>query len=886
MKRGAFAAISVTVVIAVLVLTAIIPGVKGDGCYIPVKPSEVFESGQNAIIAWDGEVERLYLSVNIYADKETTGFHVVPFPSMPEITLGSLSIFENHTRVLHGFEDRYYEGDGTTGDSNWGGRSGVEIVFQEVIGEHDVTVIRVNDVENFKGEMMKIVEEIGIDLRSWPEELNRIITNYTLDGCNYFSVDNYPIYKDEKTVDPLVYEFETDHLFFPLEISSMLDGDSLIRLALFTDPGIPLDRTTLYDLPRRYYPYGGLVPNDILDEIDADLAKMFPGGAYHEYVEFELPLSRVRGDLSIGRDDIISWEVHTNRLVNKDMGWEDRWYYPHYTYNPQRTIISDLGLCLLYNDYDFLNDRMLCMDLADGSILWEWENPQEDTWDEQIDSVSTLDIDNDRMSDILVSYLDEKNRSRVIVRLDPLTGEDIPINSSILDFMPEVTQVFRDVNGTEYLALISSFKMVVIDPKTWEPIAEMDRTEPNEKYGSGCVPRKDYIMHYWEGIGEGFYFFDGKWRWAWSPFYTMSEEELNITGYIDDNIIYQFGFNYLCELEYQGENYVIGIRWNSSHGDDTCIIDMENGGVIDYLSYSDLWELRYPWDVQLVDHDGNGEDEILVISRKETGGREYVHIHCLNPISKVKYWSTPLASFHDMLGYEDMELVDLDDDGEKELVVHSEHVVIVLDISTGDVLTKVEEASLLSGYPDLDRDGCREIITYSERWRVRVLDPFDGHETFNFSTYMRSDKVPYFCGDFDDDGYDDLLFYPSEDHSEGPGPISILDGRTGSIEELFRMGFSLNHFEIHGEDGAYYLLIEEQTRWIGVNLNNELMGKLKENRTKETITILPAVPETMIMDTGYGTPVVEVLIAVVSMVIVLGVYLAYKKWWRPRRTHH
>ncbi|MGA1866881.1 MAG: DUF2330 domain-containing protein, partial [Thermoplasmatota archaeon] len=699
MRKVSPISITGTTLMMLLVLTANIPAVNGDGGYIAVKVSEVFESGQNAIIGWDGEVERLYLSVNIYATKETNGFHVVPFPSMPEITLGSLSIFENHTKYLYGFSDKYYDHDGTALGGNYDGEDRrVEILFHDTIGEHDVAVIRVNDVENFKEELLGIVEEIGIDISSWPEELNRIITNYTLDGCNYFSVDNYPIHRDEKTVDPLVYEFETDHLFFPLEISSMLEGDSLIRLALFTDPGIPLDTSIFQDLPRNNIYHGEFLPVKMIREIDKNLAGMFPEGAHHTYVEFELPLSRVRGDLVIREDDLVSWDIYTNRKIimkGEPFSHDSRYYCP------ERTIIPDLGLCLLYNDLDYMEKRMLCMDLDDGSVLWEFRSPWVEVWDEWIDFVSTLDIDNDGSSDLLISYHDHGNQTDVMIRLDPLTGEEVPIDTGILDFMPEGTQVFRDANGTEFLALMSSGKMIVIDPVSWELIAELDRTEPNEKYGYGSIPVDDYIMHFWDGIGDGFYFFDGKCRWAWSPFYQMTEEELNRTGYIDDNIIYQFGFGYICEFEYQGEDYFLGTIWNSSHEDDLCLVDMDAGKVIEYLSYDDLPEFRYLWDNLLVDHDNNGQDDLLVLYRKETEGLDYMHIACVNLVLRVKYWDTRLVLERDLLGYEGMKLSDLNEDGTMELLIYSEEEVLVVDVASGEIIREFPGSRLVPGHPDL-----------------------------------------------------------------------------------------------------------------------------------------------------------------------------------------
>ncbi|MGA1873909.1 MAG: DUF2330 domain-containing protein [Thermoplasmatota archaeon] len=879
MRRGPVYLWSCLAFALLLVMVGLPQGVKGDGCYIPVKPSDVFESGQNAIIGWDGEVERLYLSVNIYAEKDTTGFHVVPFPSMPEISLGSLSIFENHTRYLNGFNDDYYDHDSQPlGDNSEWKDEKVEILFQETIGEHDVTVIRVNDVENFKEELLAIVDEIGIDLSSWPEELNRIISNYTGSGYNYFTIDHYPIYRKEKTVDPLVYEFETDRLVFPLEISSMLEGESQVRLALFTEPGIPLDYSIFGDLPGAIVPSGQYLPGEFLSKIDIDLMRMFPEGANHNYIEFEVPLSRVRGDLIIPRNELVCWEIYTERYYE----YENEDIFRIWDFGGSQIVISDLGISLFYNDRRMDQNSIWCMDLDDGSIIWEKELPCDEWSRSWVRSISTVDIDNDGSSDILVNYDDEVDRCQVTVRLDPSNGEDVPFDTGLLDFMPERTQVFRDVNGREYLALMSPYRMIVVDPDTFELMADLNMTGEHEKYGSGKIPMSGYIMHFWEGIGEGMYFSDGTWRWAWSPFHRLSAEELNRTGYIDDNIIWQFGFRYICELEHEGETYVLGTKWNSSGWDPLFLIDMERGRTLEQLSYGDLPEFEREWDTLVLDHDGDGEDEVLVIYWDEEDSGGYMHAACLNPISGIRFWDVRLI--YDLLHYEGMFLKDLDADGNGELIVHAMNGVIVLDILAGEVLWRSPGSRLVHGNPDLDGDGKREVMIYRDGIQVHVVDPFDGTETLNFTSTV-FERDPFFCGDMDGDGFEDLLYYPRDPYDYNYGFLSVIDGATGEEMHLSLGYRSYRQMQIFGSDGNPYIIIEDHSRRIGLHLDGELLDRLRENRAREKITILPAGPGSAVLDTGYEMPIVEISIAVVIAAVAICLYFLYTKRWKIRKMH-
>src|SRR5687767_7288019 len=49
----------------------------------------IFESGQRALISWDGEMETLILSTDVRADKPVQLLEVLPLPSKPDVSEGS-----------------------------------------------------------------------------------------------------------------------------------------------------------------------------------------------------------------------------------------------------------------------------------------------------------------------------------------------------------------------------------------------------------------------------------------------------------------------------------------------------------------------------------------------------------------------------------------------------------------------------------------------------------------------------------------------------------------------------------------------------------------------------------------------------------------------------
>ena len=62
MIRTAASALAVVAVVSLLV-----PLGHADRCILPITDVDVYGPGQKAIIAWNGEVERLILSTDIYA---------------------------------------------------------------------------------------------------------------------------------------------------------------------------------------------------------------------------------------------------------------------------------------------------------------------------------------------------------------------------------------------------------------------------------------------------------------------------------------------------------------------------------------------------------------------------------------------------------------------------------------------------------------------------------------------------------------------------------------------------------------------------------------------------------------------------------------------------
>jgi len=120
---------------------------------IVVGPREVSlqESGQNAIVAWNGNEEVIILSTDTKSSESILVLEVLPLPSNPiKIEEGSFDSFTKLTEILNKKvrairEQEMYKGFGRTVEV-----PGIEITFHKKIGAHNITtIVKVNDLDYF-----------------------------------------------------------------------------------------------------------------------------------------------------------------------------------------------------------------------------------------------------------------------------------------------------------------------------------------------------------------------------------------------------------------------------------------------------------------------------------------------------------------------------------------------------------------------------------------------------------------------------------------------------------------------------------------------------------------------------------------------------------------
>jgi len=243
------------------------PLAYADRGVFPIIDADVYGPGQKAIIAWNGEIERLILSTDLYSDREVKALEVIPFPSKPKVEAGSFSAFEVIQRLMKEKAPRAPIE-----------KTVFEIVFHEKIGAHDVTIVKAENKEELINFMFNYVSEFNVS-RSLFIHGETVLEDYLNRGFYYWVFDLIDLNFEAGSVEPLVYEFQSPYLYYPMKISSLAEGSTKITLYLITSQPI-----TKNDLPAKmnlakYFPFNQSIQFQLskeeLNEIDEKFSSLF-----------------------------------------------------------------------------------------------------------------------------------------------------------------------------------------------------------------------------------------------------------------------------------------------------------------------------------------------------------------------------------------------------------------------------------------------------------------------------------------------------------------------------------------------------------------------------------------------------------------------------------
>ncbi|MCD6550022.1 DUF2330 domain-containing protein [bacterium] len=265
--------------IFLVILFAIPLSVFADGGLIHWPPDVYLdESAQNAIVAWNGREEILIISNDLQSSTSTLVLRMIPLPSNPsEIKEGNFEVFEKLVKIMNEkIQDIRNQGGypGIFEGSKEGISPGIQITFHQQIGAHDITVVEVNNLDDFLNWIEKFAKNKNLKNIEISPKFREGVENYLKRDINYFVFDVINLSGTEESINPIIYKFRSGYLYYPLRITAVSDvGSSYGRVELFLIAKDFVDKGFVNKFPVEVE-----LSHQELEEISKDVANLFAGG--------------------------------------------------------------------------------------------------------------------------------------------------------------------------------------------------------------------------------------------------------------------------------------------------------------------------------------------------------------------------------------------------------------------------------------------------------------------------------------------------------------------------------------------------------------------------------------------------------------------------------
>ncbi|MBA4320889.1 MAG: hypothetical protein C0412_21065 [Flavobacterium sp.] len=298
-------------VFSVIITAPLITNANG-GIWIWPPNIHVNQTDQNAIIAWNGQEEILILSTNWEkpaGSQTATLLKVVPLPTEPsEIKEGEIEIFEKLVEILNekiNAMQTISAGKGEGFDASTITAPSVEIIFQKIIGAHDVTVVKVNEQEDFSKWIDDFSTNKKLEKKQISEEFKIGLQNYLKRNINYFVFDIVNLSETKTTIKPLIYKFKSNYFYFPMlvsGISEISDSQTKVNLFLIFNNSLKLPRQIWQGNHNYWVNDNGVdikLTNTELKDVSQDLATLFGNNVIARRFEMSGKLNEINKDLML-----------------------------------------------------------------------------------------------------------------------------------------------------------------------------------------------------------------------------------------------------------------------------------------------------------------------------------------------------------------------------------------------------------------------------------------------------------------------------------------------------------------------------------------------------------------------------------------------------------
>jgi len=525
----------------------------------------------------------------------------------------------------------------------------------------------------------------GVTNKKLPDELDAVVGHYTDQDINYFAFDVIDIDPNEKSVDPIIYTFRSEHLFFPLEISSIIQGNSEITLALITPSNLPINTKSLNELGfDRTFDW--IISYSDLKDISKEIADLLGDICSLEVYSGYFSLPDLEDDVFVKRLTNVNW-----------MRTEER--------NIKNFQLTDLVSKGNYGINLVTHEKLSVVDASNGHIIHECKFKKLN-FDEYVIDQSIIDINQNGIPDIIRLLGWEKN---YVQALDGSDG----------------TELWRYFIGRGYFYSMGGIQFEIRDDS-----AKVFVYTINSIYGLKGETGKEL----WSQKFEDENFGDIRDIFVKDLNYDNKAEVLVQSN--SGTIILLDGEDgsELWRIKKQdiGRNCIQLGDINDNPGVEVVYLLNNIIYAIDSRTGSELWntkDLLHNLDeisfFSLNNVDDESNEEIILFSPKAIYILFSASHTNLNEIT-INYE----LKYNNLVQYESMDIIDMDTDGKYELIGSNYDTMYIFDLEAGDQLWEFTTGEAITHYDvaDIDDDGYSEVVlvagnkVYNVEYHQDVLD--------------------------------------------------------------------------------------------------------------------------------------------------------------------
>lgn len=791
---------SICIIISILILMSTLSliltiNALADGGHIPFNNFSTYEPGQKAIVAWDGEEEILILSVDVYASENNKVLHMVPLPSLPTVKLGNTTSFEKINELI----DERGIANGGDGEAEGEGESGYEIEFHEQIGPHEITIVKVNNTQEFITWVTNFLNANGVETVSLPEGIEDVIDHYIDQKINHFVFDVIEISQTEKSVEPIIYQFKTDCLYYPLLISSLIEGYTTINLVTITPNNLPVDHFEIKNAGFDTY-FGFKITHQKISEISTELAELIPTSGYLAYYENHFKLKDLDTDIKINLMENVNWiwttenyiyqklfidcngddikdiifsttdEIYSLNGIDGDLLWQfdAEISSGYFKYLQLVDIDLDHSPEILAYLADSENSTIYAIKSENGYLIWKYDLNKKDGYYD-LSEPRIDDVDSDGRSEIII-WADRNNLQVVNIEDGTkLWNYKASSSTATTEYILNFQLINPNLDSTLEVLVISDKYVYYLNGKNGDLIWKTDISSTYFCILSNNLDKTifDYTLDGWPEI--------------LIPYY----EGLTLLNCEDGSPVWSFQTDKSQGSKYVGPNYefydsdsngIVEIYYFKD--DDIYVVNASNGAELWHISNLKTSNSYGARNFKFHDVDNDGVIEIVL-----THGND---VYCINANNGTVQWHYSFNYEYLYSSISELLIEDIDQDGTIEIICSYYKKIIAFEGSNGSILWEYKsnyDISIESGLEDFDNDNNFEIIIYSD-YKIYLFNCKDGSIAWSFykDQYGNYNYLFYHgASDIDNDGKSEIIIF-------NDACMYALSPKTGNVIWEFNAG--------------------------------------------------------------------------------------------------